>query len=48
VQSKDEFLDEWKKPLQYASPGRHNKDGYDLWSVGPDGQDGTTDDIGNW
>lgn len=21
---------------------------YDIWSLGPDGKDGTTDDIGNW
>ena len=28
--------------------GNRNGDSYDVWSVGPDGQDGTADDIGNW
>lgn len=40
--------DPWKEPYHYAYPGTHNKDGYDLWSAGPDGQSGTDDDIGNW
>ena len=41
-------VDPWNHPYSYASPGRHNPDGYDVWSVGPDGVDGTDDDIGNW
>ena len=41
-------VDPWNHPYQYASPGRHNPDGYDVWSTGPDGADGTDDDIGNW
>jgi general secretion pathway protein G len=41
-------LDPWKEPYQYACPGKHNPKGYDLWSKGPDRQDGTADDIGNW
>jgi general secretion pathway protein G len=41
-------LDPWGEPYQYASPGTHNKDKYDLWSKGPDKQSGTADDIGNW
>lgn len=40
--------DPWGRAYQYASPGRHNTDAYDVWSVGPDGADGTDDDIGNW
>jgi len=42
--------DIWGRPYRYA-PGaeaRHNKDSFDLWSAGPDGKDGTDDDIGNW
>jgi general secretion pathway protein G len=31
-----------------VAPGKHNPDTFDVWSVGPDGQDGTDDDIGNW
>ena len=41
-------LDPWGEPYQYRNPGGHNKDGYDLWSKGPDKTDGTDDDIGNW
>jgi general secretion pathway protein G len=41
-------LDPWGEPYQYRYPGVHNKDGYDLWSKGPDKADGTDDDIGNW
>jgi general secretion pathway protein G len=41
-------LDPWKEPYQYACPGKHNPKDYDLWSKGPDKQDGTPDDIGNW
>lgn len=40
--------DPWDEPYQYAFPGTHNKDSYDLWSKGPDKQSGTADDIGNW
>jgi general secretion pathway protein G len=40
--------DPWDEPYQYAYPGTHNKDSYDLWSKGPDKQSGTADDIGNW
>ena len=41
-------LDPWNEPYQYACPGKHNPKGYDVWSKGPDKQDGTADDIGNW
>lgn len=41
-------LDPWKEPYQYRYPGTKNKGGYDIWSKGPDKQDGTDDDIGNW
>jgi len=42
------ILDPWTEPYQYRYPGVHNKGGYDIWSKGPDKQDGTDDDIGNW
>ena len=42
------LLDPWGEPYQYRYPGVHNKDGYDMWSKGPDKTDGTDDDIGNW
>jgi general secretion pathway protein G len=41
-------LDPWGHPYQYMYPGRYNPDKFDVWSVGPDGIDGTADDIGNW
>jgi general secretion pathway protein G len=41
-------LDSWDREFKYAAPGKHNPNSFDLWSVGPDGQDGTDDDIGNW
>ena len=41
-------LDPWGEPYQYRYPGVKNKTGYDVWSKGPDRQDGTDDDIGNW
>jgi general secretion pathway protein G len=41
-------LDPWGEPYQYAYPGKRNKGTYDVWSKGPDKQDGTEDDIGNW
>jgi general secretion pathway protein G len=41
-------LDPWDRPYKFAAPGKHNTDTFDVWSVGPDGQDGSDDDIGNW
>lgn len=40
--------DPWGHDFQYAAPGTHNEDGFDLWSLGGDGIDGTEDDIKNW
>jgi general secretion pathway protein G len=41
-------VDPWGEPYQYEFPGKHNKDRYDVWSKGKDGQSGTADDVGNW
>jgi general secretion pathway protein G len=41
-------LDPWGNPYQYACPGTRNPDSTDVWSFGPDMQNGTDDDIGNW
>lgn len=43
-----EPLDPWKNPYQYHYPGTHPPRDYDLYSMGPDGKDGTEDDITNW
>lgn len=40
--------DPWGNDYQYRAPGTRNPHGYDLWSYGADGQEGTDDDIGNW
>lgn len=40
--------DPWGNAYQYRCPGTHNTKSYDLFSVGPDGQEGTADDIDNW
>ena len=40
--------DPWGNPYVYHCPGQHNANGYDLYSFGPDGQEGGTDDIDNW
>ena len=41
-------MDPWGNPYIYYYPGKHNPDSYDLLSAGPDGKEGTDDDIGNW
>jgi general secretion pathway protein G len=40
--------DSWGNEYIYKQPGQHNDSGYDLSSSGPDGQQGTDDDIINW
>jgi len=45
---KEPAIDPWNEPYQYRYPGVHNPRSFDLWSKGPDRQDGTADDIGNW
>ena len=41
-------IDPWQNPYIYYYPGKHNPTSYDLLSAGPDGKEGTDDDIGNW
>jgi general secretion pathway protein G len=40
--------DPWGTQYVYTIPGQHNTAGYDLYSCGPDGQEGGSDDIDNW
>lgn len=40
--------DPWRNEFRFKVPGAHNKNGYDLWSAGPDGKFDTEDDIVNW
>ena len=37
--------DPWGNNYQYAYPGKHSNDTYDVWSKGPPGKD---KEIGNW
>jgi general secretion pathway protein G len=39
--------DPWGNDYVYKFPGTNNPNGFDLYSFGPDGREGT-DDIGNW
>jgi len=41
-------VDPWGHTYAYRNPGRKNTKGFDLFSFGSDGQEGTEDDIGNW
>ncbi|HUB65990.1 MAG TPA: type II secretion system major pseudopilin GspG [Candidatus Methylacidiphilales bacterium] len=43
-----ETKDPWGNSYQYVNPGKHNPDGYDLYSMGPSGQPDAPDAIGNW
>lgn len=40
--------DPWRNLYVYECPGRHNVTSYDLYSFGPDRQEGGGDDIDNW
>jgi general secretion pathway protein G len=40
--------DPWGNDYVYVFPGQHNQGSFDLFSYGPDGVQGGTDDIGNW
>ena len=39
--------DPWGRPYVYLAPGSHNKESYDLYSLGQDGVE-SKDDIINW
>ncbi len=48
VNSTADFMDPWQKELVYRYPGDVNEDGFDLLSIGPDGEEDSEDDIGNF
>jgi general secretion pathway protein G len=42
-------LDPWGSPYRYEIPAKWNKsEKFDVFSIGPDKQPYTDDDIGNW
>ena len=47
IRGSDVPLDPWGNPYRYRYPGQRNQNGYDLWSLGPDGVDSDRN-IGNW
>jgi len=50
LNTSDVPLDPWKNPYHYAYPSAHGQapGKYDVWSTGPSGQEGASDNIGNW
>jgi general secretion pathway protein G len=40
--------DPWQSDYIYAQPGKHNPNGFDLYSPGQDRKPDTADDMGNW
>jgi general secretion pathway protein G len=40
--------DQWGRDFIYRYPGQKIPNGFDLFSVGPNGIEGDEDDIGNW
>ncbi|MFK7851343.1 MAG: type II secretion system major pseudopilin GspG [Akkermansiaceae bacterium] len=38
-------LDPWQQPYQYRNPGKKDTSTFEIYSVGPDGQEGTEDDL---
>lgn len=42
------ITDPWGHRYILVTPAKRSKDRYDIFSTGPDGQEGTQDDIGNW
>ena len=48
MKANKDLVDPWDNPYKYDAKGKKNPNSYDVWSTGPDGQDGTADDIGNW
>lgn len=41
-------IDPWGNPYIYYFPGKHISNTYDLLSAGPDGREGTDDDVVSW
>lgn len=41
-------LDPWQNPYFFSQPGKHNTNGFDVFSAGQDRKPDTADDVGNW
>lgn len=48
LETEEMLRDPWGHSYRYRYPGELNESQFEMWSVGPDGQDGTEDDITSW
>jgi general secretion pathway protein G len=48
LKKKGGLNDPWGNPYVYRSPGTHNAEDYDLYSLGPDGTEESNEKITNW
>jgi general secretion pathway protein G len=48
LEGEGSIKDPWSNEYKYRFPGETNPESFDLWSTGPDGQDGTEDDVKSW
>lgn len=48
IKGKKAPVDPWGKEFHYSSPGQEEGNPYEIVSDGPDGQEGTEDDIKSW
>ncbi|MBI4579564.1 MAG: type II secretion system major pseudopilin GspG [Planctomycetes bacterium] len=48
IKDPTKLKDAWTHDIKYEAPGKVNEGFYDLWSMGPNGQDGDDDDITNY
>ncbi len=46
--TEENLIDPWGEKYQYRNPSKRSGKVYDIFSKGPDKQEGTVDDIGNW
>jgi len=48
LQKREVPLDPWGNAYQFLGPGINNTTSFDVWSLGPDAEDGSDDEINNW
>ncbi len=48
LEDEDDMIDPWGNEMKYVFPGKTHQGQYDIISFGPDGQEGTDDDILCW
>ncbi len=48
LKRKEMLKDPWDNEYFYRFPGEFKEDSWEMWSAGPDGEEGTEDDIKSW